>query len=227
MVIGNGLIASAFKEYAEDEKRIIFASGVSNSFEQSDVEFNREKELLEKILKENQKKIIVYFSSFPNNNPYQQKYINHKLLMESVVKSSKQNNYCIIKIPQVVGNTGNDNGLFNYLSRAIKNDETIKVYKYSYRSLLDVEDLKLIVDVLQKRWRDLNTCVPFAGIEKLYVEDIVKLVAKHLNKTPIIEFLPNDNYLLPEKTIAVNSIINILGIESNGYTERLIKKYMQ
>ena len=44
MIIGNGLIASAFASTNENySDYIIFASGVSSSKENSDVEYNREK----------------------------------------------------------------------------------------------------------------------------------------------------------------------------------------
>ena len=39
MVIGNGMIANAFKQYENDDEVIIFASGVSNSKENNDSEF--------------------------------------------------------------------------------------------------------------------------------------------------------------------------------------------
>ena len=42
MVIGNGLVASAFSKYKNDDDVIIFASGVSNSSTNKKEEFERE-----------------------------------------------------------------------------------------------------------------------------------------------------------------------------------------
>lgn len=47
MIVGNGLVASAFLPYfAEDPEIMIFASGVSNSRETRKEEFVREEKLL-------------------------------------------------------------------------------------------------------------------------------------------------------------------------------------
>lgn len=78
MVIGNGLIGSAFKDYKDDENIIIFASGVSSSTEYRQEEFDREKTLLSKTMEENPEKCIVYFTSFLSENEDQRKYVEHK-----------------------------------------------------------------------------------------------------------------------------------------------------
>ncbi len=51
MVIGNGMIANRFFNYKNDEGKIIFASGVSNSKDTEAVNFQREFELLDKTIK--------------------------------------------------------------------------------------------------------------------------------------------------------------------------------
>ena len=61
MVIGNGLIASAFERYKNNDDIIIFASGVSNSQETSELAFNREINLMKRYL--NLDKKLIYFST--------------------------------------------------------------------------------------------------------------------------------------------------------------------
>ena len=41
MVVGNGMLAKAFEAYITNEKVVIYASGVSNSSENSDENFQR------------------------------------------------------------------------------------------------------------------------------------------------------------------------------------------
>ena len=81
MVIGNGLLGREFKKYNDFNNCIIFASGVSNSNETDNVEFEREKLLLIKTIKENKDMKIIYFSSvlagITNN-----KYYGHKIELE-------------------------------------------------------------------------------------------------------------------------------------------------
>ena len=61
MIIGNGLLANAFKCLPQQENSvIIFASGVSNSKEFSKAAFDREKNLLLKSIKDDA--MLVYFS---------------------------------------------------------------------------------------------------------------------------------------------------------------------
>ncbi|MEJ2498930.1 MAG: hypothetical protein P8Y46_06430 [Sulfurovaceae bacterium] len=50
MIIGNGMLAHEFSDYKDDNDIIIFASGVSNSGETRESEFEREKELLTKTI---------------------------------------------------------------------------------------------------------------------------------------------------------------------------------
>ena len=76
MVVGNGMMANDFAMRKNDEKHIIFASGVSNSTETSQEAFLREERLLHHIIEAYPDKIIVYFStcgiydSTLHNSPY-------------------------------------------------------------------------------------------------------------------------------------------------------------
>lgn len=60
MVIGNGLLATAFSNYKGDNSILIFASGVSNSGNTNLSEFEREKSLLKSAL--DLKLRLIYFS---------------------------------------------------------------------------------------------------------------------------------------------------------------------
>jgi len=225
MIIGNGLISSAFKiDYENNDKILIFASGVSNSLETSSFEFDREKKILQFALHENKNKIIIYFTSFLKESNEKRKYIQHKNEMESIIKSSG-NHYCILKIPQVIGNGGNPKNLFNFIINKILSEEVLKIYKNSYRSLIDVDDIKLIVDILLKEWKE-NIYIEFPGFELISVTDIVLLIGEKLKLIPNIEYIESDNYFLPKKSQLSNDIINSLNIISKGYTRKIINKYI-
>ena len=222
MIIGNGLIASAFiNDYQNDDQFIIFASGVSNSLETDDFSFLKEELLLRKTLEENKDKHIVYFTSFSGG----QKYIEHKRRMEDIIKYSNMF-YTILKLPQVIGNGGNQNNLFNYIVSNIKNNKAINAWNV-YRSLIDVDDVRRIVDILIKKWSDKNTYVIFPYIEKLLVRDIVYLISKALNIKPVINITDSEECDIPEKPPVVDCIIKHLNIVPEGYTERIINKYIK
>ena len=61
MIVGTGLLATAFNMYKDCNKVLIFASGVSNSAEQNDGEFEREINLLKTFIDTDMK--LVYFGT--------------------------------------------------------------------------------------------------------------------------------------------------------------------
>ena len=63
MIIGNGLLAQAFSEYNNNDEILIFASGVSNSLEEKESEFDREAKLLKSVITNYPDKTMVYFST--------------------------------------------------------------------------------------------------------------------------------------------------------------------
>lgn len=60
MIYGKGLIAKSFSKYKKKRKFIFFASGVSNSLETNLLSYNREMQLLKKVLFEKKKKTNIY-----------------------------------------------------------------------------------------------------------------------------------------------------------------------
>jgi len=222
MIIGNGLIANAFLDYSDSDNVIIFASGVSNSLETNEKEFELEKELIYKSLDKN--KTLVYFSSAICYDKNKEKYIDHKREIEKLIRD-KSENFIIIRLPQVIGNGGNKNTLINFLVNRIKNDEEINVYDGVKRSLIDVEDLKNIVDYLLKQrnygLHSLN------HIELISIERLVILISKKLKKYPKIKLVPGEKLPKFDNDELINDVLKKLGIDPNGYTDRLIKKYIQ
>ena len=104
MIIGNGLIANGFDKYRYNDDVLIFASGVSNSMENNENEFNKEYELLKDSIDIPSK--LIYFSTCSivddsNKSPY----ILHKIKMEKLIRENS-NNYLIFRLPIVVGNIG-------------------------------------------------------------------------------------------------------------------------
>jgi len=117
-IIGKGDIASVLK----DRKGFtFFASGVSNSSETKESEFNKEIDLL---AKQDFSSHLIYFSSlcvFYLDTPY----ARHKMEMEMEVKSSFDR-YTIMRLGNITwGN--NPNTIINFLKNKIKNNEPYKI----------------------------------------------------------------------------------------------------
>ena len=112
MIIGNGLIAEAFKKVSVDFKDcIIFASGVSNSKSENSAEFKREFDLIKKYKNEDKK--FIYFSTIHTLDPSERdsKYSKHKIEIEIFIKENFKS-YIIYRLPVVVGRGGNKKSLF-------------------------------------------------------------------------------------------------------------------
>jgi hypothetical protein len=142
MIIGKGDIAQILNDR---ENIIFFASGVSNSSETDESEFNREKELL---LKQDKSKCLFYFSSISIDDKdkfFNNRYLKHKLEMENLVKSNFQN-YNIIRIGNITWGT-NPNTFLNFIKNKIKNGEEV-IIKDEYKFMIDKDQLLSLTDNL-------------------------------------------------------------------------------
>lgn len=143
MVVGRGLLASAFLDVFSDRPdTIIFASGVSNSQERDGAAFMREKELLGRISQDDKR--IVYFSTCSIYDPELQNtpYVIHKREMEAIVRQARY--FAIFRLPQVVGKTSNTNTLTNFIHKKIVAGEHFDVWRYAKRNIIDIADVATI-----------------------------------------------------------------------------------
>lgn len=141
MIIGKGDIASILNDR---DDVIFFASGVSNSSETSNSEFQREIDLL---LTQDKNKSLYYFSSIALDisDKAVNKYYLHKLHMESLIKLNFEN-HVIIRIGNITWGK-NPNTFLNSIRRKIKNNEPVHIVD-EYRYVINKEQLLLLTDNL-------------------------------------------------------------------------------
>ncbi|MFY1045284.1 NAD-dependent epimerase/dehydratase family protein [Chryseobacterium sp. GP-SGM7] len=175
MIIGNGLIASLFKDY-DREEIIFFASGVSNSLETKVEEFLREENLIKNTIADNKEKIFVYFStcSIYDSSKTGSDYVLHKLKMEQLIKNLCPK-FLILRVSNAVGKGGNPNLLMNYIIRAVNNNETINVHTKATRNLIDADDIKNITFALIESL-DLNKIVNVAYLKNYSIIEILEII---------------------------------------------------
>ena len=121
MVIGNGLIASRFSEYVKNQSVLIFASGVSNSKETKEEEFEQEIELIYRTFENYCKNyLFVYFStcSVYDKEEINSPYVQHKMRIEKIIESTVPD-FNIFRVSQAVGFSENKNTLLNFLFDSI------------------------------------------------------------------------------------------------------------
>ena len=138
MILGRGDIASVLHDR---DGYIFFASGVSNSQEDREKEYDREKTLL---LKQDQEMHLVYFSSlsiFYADGRYQQ----HKMEMEALVRENFKT-YTIVRIGNISwGN--NPHTIINYLRNKIQKRDRVRIDDV-YRYIVDQEEFMHWVEMI-------------------------------------------------------------------------------
>lgn len=221
MIIGNGLIANAFRD-ADREDVVFFASGVSNSLETKAENFLREENLVKETIQKFTDKLFVYFStcSIYDSSKNESPYVNHKLNMEHLIATNCPH-YIIARVSNAVGNGGNPNLLMNYIHRSIQNGDKITIHKNAKRNLIDVEDLKnILIHIIEKEER--NKIYNLAYLDNFSITDIVSTFERVLGKEAIKETLDmGESY-----TIDVHLIESCFKERNTKvYLENLVQKY--
>ena len=160
MILGSGDIASAIKD---NKKLLFFASGVSNSKETRESEYEREENLL---LEQNPNKHIVYFSSlcvFYSHTRYAQ----HKNMMESIIKDTFKH-YTIMRLGNITwGN--NPNTIINYFRNEKKNKRAIEI-RDEYRYIITKEEFQHWLSLIPYWNCEMNITGRMLSIKKIVKE---------------------------------------------------------
>lgn len=229
MVVGNGLLAKAFNQYKDNDKVIIFASGVSNSKEINESEFEREKKLLNSFLNVNAKR-LVYFStcSILDESLRNSPYVKHKIYMEKYIRRNFPNNI-IFRLPNIVGKTDNPNTFFNYFKSSILNEYKISIDKNATRYLIDVDDLVFFLPELIEK--DLlkttySKTINIAMDNQAHVSEIVDMMGKILGKTISKRMLDTGSYYEIDNQIFLEYLKQYGISDFSEYNFKILKKYL-
>jgi len=227
MIIGNGMIAKAFKEFKNNSSEyIIFASGVSSSKTEDKQEFIREQQLLEMTLDKYQDKFFIYFSSCSllNEKLKNDKYHQHKLNMENIIKK-KISKYLICRLPNVVGKDNNKNTLIAYLVKNILNNRPINVWSGAVRNIIDIDDVVKIVFYIIENNIFVNQTVHIANKSNISIFDLINKLSIYLKRdVNIITIQTEIETLTIPKDISEISDKLLIRFDNN-YINTIITKY--
>lgn len=225
MIIGNGLIATAFRKSNIDfDNYIIFASGVSNSKLEDSNEFEKELELIKEYL--NIGKKFIYFSSIHMLDPSQNHsmYVQHKINMERFIEANFEN-YIIYRLPIVIGAGGNNKSLFNFLYDSIINRNNMNIFVDSYRYVIDVEDVVYFVS----QTLNVNKNTINMVFDKPYnIIDIIKSFEKVLHVKAIYDECAGGDFFNVDNTVLKDNIMKpqvLIEYSDKEYIRKTIKKY--
>ena len=157
-VVGNGDIASILERTSKD--CLFFASGVSNSQETRESEYQREKDLL---MEQDRSQRLVYFSSLGvlDGNT---RYYHHKREMEELIIENFPK-YCIVRIGNITWGD-NPHTLINTLRNKVANQEPVEI-KDVYRYVVDPEEFLYWVSLIP----DFNCEISIPG-RRMKVKEI-------------------------------------------------------
>lgn len=226
MVVGNGQLAKAFRDYLDDDSICIFASGVANSTCTHLSEFNREKELLLFHLKNSKEKKFIYFSScalsakeYPKND-----YYRHKENMENLIQQYSDN-YYIFRIPQLFGELILHKTLINFFYKCIEHNHHFSVYSGAYRYLIEIRDVKTLVNAYLK-YSDSCIIKDLGNPYRYSILEIVKTFEVIMNKEANYNLVEkDDNYYLEFQSM--QSFIQKYNLKLNFSVDYLQKKLME
>jgi dTDP-4-dehydrorhamnose reductase len=225
MVVGNGSLGSIFfDEFHNNYEVVIFASGVSDSTEDKEENFNREKKLLRETIENNSEKKIVYFSSIFVGFK-ETKYYTHKLEMEDLISNTCKN-FLIIRLPQVVGEKGNQKNIVNFFTKCLIEGEKTIIFSDSWRAIIDINDVFNVSKELIFNCK--NKIIKFSNIETVKVIELYKKISEIINKKEnfeLIDFTENIPNINNSKEVV--DIIKNLNITSENYTDKILTKYLK
>lgn len=159
MIVGHGDLASALTDRSD---LIYFASGVSNSSETRESEYQREIALL---YKQDRSMHLVYFSSlcvFYSDS----RYARHKRTVESIVKSIFHP-YTIVRVGNITwGN--NPHTLINFIRNQIRRGEMPNIQDV-YRYIVDLDEFRYWINQIPPWSCEMN----ITG-RRMKVKEIVK-----------------------------------------------------
>lgn len=224
MVVGNGMLARTFSHFAEDESKIIFASGVSNSGETIASEFQRELDLIKSFA--GIKSQVIYFStvSVHDRELANTPYVMHKLLIEKLVKETFIN-YLILRLPIVVGKTTNPNTLTNFIFNKIKSGEQITVFKNACRFLMDIEDIKTIISKMIQTGQYKNMTLDINFENPIKSENLISIFEKVVQKKANKSYADKGGCYSPNNQEFISFINSIDFVLPPNYDEEVINKY--
>ena len=209
---GNGLISKSLNKNLTTNSFEIFAAGVSNSNEESIKEFNREiEELLTFIDDRDPLKTIIYFSTYSIDDPSltSSKYNQHKLNIENIIK--KIDDSLIMRLPNVIGDGGNPNTMFNYFKESIKHNKQITVLKNAFRNFIDVNDISCFINNLGNKYpQTIKLIHPIS----YNIIDIVTKMGYYLNKNVLIKKIEGGENYIDQPTPYVYNIMKKCDINS-------------
>ncbi len=186
MILGSGLLARAFASFEEDERVLVFASGVSNSSSATEADYARERDLL--LEQQGTRSRLVYFGTCSLFDPTLQDsgYIRHKVRMEELIRS-RFVDHIILRLPNVVGHTANPHTLCNHIRDHILSGRTIHVQVKACRYLIGADTISTVCTPLLTSGSLVGRTVNVCYDRPVHIPELVSAMERLLQKKAVIQ----------------------------------------
>lgn len=220
MIIGNGLIARAFKKSNLCfNDAIIIASGVSNSSETCTKEFKREEELIRKTIYSSNGCKVVYFSSGSIYSQLNSSYIKHKKDMESLI-FGLVDNALVIRLANVIGETKNKT-MIPFFIEKIKTQELFCVCENAKRQFIYIDDIVSITRLALNS--DTKGVVNIASENSYSASYVVSLLEKMMRSEAKVKLISGgEEYYIPVSNLGFD--IEEYGLSDVNYLKYALEK---
>ncbi len=221
------MVAGALKDISGWDNDILFSSGVSNSEEKDEKNFQKEVDLVKSNLARlTSKGSFVYFSTTSIFNPLKKSnpYVLHKLKIEKLIKDSNLN-YLIIRLPNLVGFSANPNTLTNYFAESIRLGRAINLNQKAFRHLIDASDLSGILNDVKNNFGKNKHIINIETDRPISAQQIILYMEDAIQKKAIINPSAENEDLEKIDSHFDDSSINYIWKLREDYHKSLLKKY--
>lgn len=228
MVVGNGMIAKSFSAYINREDVVIYASGVSNSAENSEDKFQREIALIKNCIEKYVNCLIVYFStcSISDESLIDTKYVQHKIFIEDYIKKHASS-FIVFRLPIVIGKTDNKFTLFNFFQEKLSTNQELFIQKNAYRYLVDVDDISNVLSQIIESKNFLNSTIEVIFSESISVLKMANVMKKAICSDSKINLVDGGGSYRVDNSLVENFIYKNKIVISKEYNKEVLKKYLK
>jgi len=206
---------------------LVFASGVSNSKETNPLQFEREANLLKRVIQENPKSKLVYFSTASVLDPQLNKepYASHKLRCEELIRMHCSR-HLILRVTNVVGKSGNPNTVFKFFVDNIRSQTSFELWKNACRNLVDVDDVVRITLALLATNKQAETFL-LANPVNHAVPELVATLEMKLGKKAVCLYTDKGS-CAPLEIAETLAFYEMNGFNfPSDYLQQLIERYVE
>ncbi len=225
-VVGRGIIANRFTNYAAQSRFLIFAGNVHDS-KTSDVgSIAAEEALLRQIIENDRSETLVYFSSCSVLDPEQNRslYAGHKARMEQLLQASSRK-FLIFRLPQLFGLSDEASSLVNFLVDAVLHDKPFDVWLNAQRNFIDIDDVYRIAHDILSSGNRSNCIINIASPHSTSVADLVARIEQYFGRPAKYQAVDKGSRFVIG-TADIEPLVARLGIDfGSAYIERCLEKY--